>query len=177
MATTTFKGQPFDRAILDSMLRRRLFYTPSFEAYGGIAGLFDYGPPGCSLQANIIEAWRKHFVLEEDMLELDCTALTPHAVLKTSGHVDKFSDWMCKDPKNGEIIRADHFVEEILEARLKGDKEARGVQVEEKEEDPKKKKRKVKGTIATKLDDAVVKEYESILAKVYAVFEFYKGFN
>jgi glycyl-tRNA synthetase len=166
-ATTTLKGQPLDRPTLDSLLRRRMFYTPSFEAYGGVAGLFDYGPPGCALQANIIDLWRKHFVLEEDMLELDCTALTPHEVLKTSGHVDKFSDWMCKDPKNGEIIRADHFVEEVLEQRLKGDKEARGEKAEEKEEDPKKKKRKVKDMKAIKLDDAVVKEYEEILAKVY----------
>lgn len=168
--TTTLKGQPLDRPTLDSLLRRRMFYTPSFEAYGGVAGLFDYGPPGCALQANIVDLWRKHFVLEEDMMELDCTALTPHDVLKTSGHVDKFSDWMCKDPKNGEIIRADHFVEEILESRLKGDKEARGVKVdEEKAEEDKaqKKKRKVKGTTAAvKLEDAVVKEYEEILAKV-----------
>jgi len=145
-----------------------MFYTPSFEIYGGTAGLYDYGPPGCALQANVIELWRKHFVLEEDMLEVDCTALTPAEVLKTSGHVDKFADWMCKDPKNGEIIRADHFVEEVLESRLKGDKEARGVKIEEKEEDPKKKKRKVKGTEAVKLDDAAVKEYEEILAKVWS---------
>ena len=167
MATTTLKGQPFDRQVLDSMLRRRMFYTPSFEIYGGTAGLYDYGPPGCALQANIFDAWRKHFVLEEDMLEVDCTVLTPAEVLKTSGHVDKFADWMCKDPKNGDILRADHFVEEVLEGRLKGDKEARGVKVEEKEEDPKKKKKKQKGAIeAVKLDDAVVKEYEAILAKV-----------
>ena len=163
---TTLKGQPLDRPTLDSLLRRRLFYTPSFEIYNGVAGLFDYGPPGCALQANIIEVWRKHFVLEEDMLELDCTALTPAEVLKTSGHVDKFSDWMCKDPKNGEIIRADHFVEEVLSKRLKADKEARGVKVEEAEADPSKKKRKVKDIKAAKLDDAVAQEYEEILAKV-----------
>ncbi|KAL3425477.1 glycyl-trna synthetase [Phlyctema vagabunda] len=166
MSATTLKGQPLDRPVLDSMLRRRMFYTPSFEIYGGVAGLYDYGPPGCSLTSNVVDLWRKHFVLEEDMLEVDCTALTPHEVLKTSGHVDKFADWMCKDPKNGEIIRADHFVEEVLEARLKGDKEARGIKIEEKEEDPKKKKRKVKGTEAVKLDDAVVQEYEECLAKI-----------
>jgi glycyl-tRNA synthetase len=105
--------------------------------------------------------------LEEDMLEVDCTALTPAEVLKTSGHVDKFADWMCKDPKNGEILRADHFVEEVLEARLKGDKEARGLKIEDKEEDPKKKKKKSKVAEAVKLDDAVVQEYEEILAKVW----------
>ena len=106
------------------------------------------------------------------MLEVDCTALTPEEVLKTSGHVDKFADWMCKDPKNGEILRADHFVEAVLEARLKGDKDARGIKVEEKDEDPKKKKKKVKNTEAVKLDDAVVKEYEEILARVWQFFTF-----
>lgn len=167
MATSTTKtGQPLDRQVLDSMLRRRMFYTPAFEVYGGVSGLYDYGPPGCSLQANIIETWRKHFVLEEDMLEVDCTMLTPHEVLKTSGHVDKFADWMCKDPKTGEIFRADHLVEEVLESRLRGDKEARGQKVEIDEEKEAKRKRKVKDIKALKLDDSVVKEYEEILAKI-----------
>ncbi|KAL8749437.1 MAG: hypothetical protein Q9199_007685 [Rusavskia elegans] len=167
MATSTTKtGQPLDRQVLDSMLRRRMFYTPAFEVYGGVSGLYDYGPPGCSLQANIIETWRKHFVLEEDMLEVDCTMLTPHEVLKTSGHVDKFADWMCKDPTTGEIFRADHLVEEVLESRLRGDKEARGQKVEVDEEKEAKRKKKVKDIKALKLDDSVVKEYEEILAKI-----------
>lgn len=163
---TTLKGQPLDKGVLDNILRRRMFYTPSFEIYGGVGGLYDYGPPGCSLQANIVDLWRKHFILEEDMLEVDCTVLTPHEVLKTSGHVDKFADWMCKDPKNGEIMRADHFVEAILEARLNGDKEARGQKVEDKEEDPNKKKKKKAKVTAVKLDDNVVQEYEEVLAKI-----------
>lgn len=167
MATTTTKtGQPLDRPTLDSLLRRRLFYTPAFEVYGGVAGLYDYGPPGCSLQANVIDTWRKHFVLEEDMLEVDCTMLTPHEVLKTSGHVDKFADWMCKDPKTGEIFRADHLVEEVLEGRLRGDKEARGQKVEVDEEKEAKKKRKTKDTKAVKLPDSLVQEYEETLAKI-----------
>ena len=77
MATLTKAGQPFDRASFDAILRRRMFYTESFEVYrtasgfvGDNRGLFDYGPPGCALQANIIDLWRRHFVLEEDMLEL-----------------------------------------------------------------------------------------------------------
>lgn len=167
MTTSTTKtGQPLDRQTLDTLLRRRLFYTPAFEVYGGVSGLYDYGPPGCSLQANIIETWRKHFVLEEDMLEVDCSMLTPHEVLKTSGHVDKFADWMCKDPKNGEIFRADHLVEEVLQSRLNGDKEARGQKVEIDEEKDAKRKKKVKETKAIKLDDSIVKEYEETLAKI-----------
>lgn len=171
--TTTLKGEPFDRTLLEQLMKRRLFYTPSFEIYQGMQGietkgLYDYGPPGCALQANVIDQWRKHFILEEDMLEVDCTSLTPHEVLKTSGHVDKFADWMCKDPKTGEIFRADHLVEEVLESRLRGDKQARGedVKQEDEPEDAKRKKRKVKDTKVIKLDDSTVKEYEETLAKI-----------
>lgn len=159
----------FSREALESVLKRRFFFAPAFEIYGGVSGLYDYGPPGCALQANVIDTWRKHFVLEEDMLEVDCTMLTPHEVLKTSGHVDKFADWMCKDAKTGEIFRADHLVEEVLEARLKGDKEARGIKDEEPEEEDenkKKRKKKVKEIKAVKLDDEVVEEYKTILAKI-----------
>ncbi|KAG9202607.1 Glycine--tRNA ligase 1, mitochondrial [Epicoccum nigrum] len=163
---TTFKGKPFDRASLESVMKRRLFYTPAFDIYGGVSGLYDYGPPGTALTNNIVDIWRKHFVLRENMLEVDTTMLTPHEVLKTSGHVDKFADWMCKDPKTGEIFRADHLVEEVLEARLKGNKEARGEKVEAEEEDPKKKKKKVKNIAAVKLDDALVTEIEEVLAKI-----------
>lgn len=99
------------------------------------------------------------------MLEVDCTMLTPEAVLKTSGHVDKFADWMCKDPKTGEIFRADHLVEQVLEARMTADKEARGHKIEVEEAKDAKKK-KVKAVAAQKLDDAVVKEYEETLAKI-----------
>lgn len=131
------KGDPFDRPSFESLLKRRLFYTESFEIYrtsgsltGDNRGLYDYGPPGCALQSNIVDLWRKHFVLQEDMLELDTTILTPKEVFKTSGHVDKFEDWMCKDLKKGDYLRADHLIETVLDARLKGDKTARGVAVE-----------------------------------------------
>lgn len=172
---TKMSGKPtqveFSRENLENVLKRRFFFAPAFEIYGGVSGLYDYGPPGCAFQANIIDIWRKHFILEEDMLEVDTTMLTPYEVLKTSGHVDKFSDWMCRDLKTGEIFRADHLVEEVLESRLKGDKEARGL-VEnanadaQEDADKKKRKKKVKEIKAVKLDDEVVQEYESVLAKI-----------
>lgn len=79
----------FDKSDLDAVLTRRFFYAPAFEIYGGVAGLYDYGPTGSSLQANILDVWRKHYIIEEDMLELDTTIMTLADVLKTSGHVDK----------------------------------------------------------------------------------------
>jgi len=40
-------------------------------------------------------------VLEENMLEVECPAVTPEAVLKASGHVDRFTDFMVTDVKTG----------------------------------------------------------------------------
>ncbi|KAK4685714.1 glycyl-tRNA synthetase, partial [Tremellales sp. Uapishka_1] len=159
----------FDKSLLDATLSRRFFFAPAFEIYGGVAGLYDYGPPGSALQANILDAWRKHFIIEEDMLELDTTIMTLAEVLKTSGHVDKFADWMCKDLQTGEIFRSDHLVEAVLEARLKGDKEARGVKEEvvvEEEGDKKKKKKKNVKAVALRLEDSQVAEIESLLAQI-----------
>jgi hypothetical protein len=38
------------------------------------------------LEHVIIDTWRKHFIIEEEMLELDTTIMTLSDVLKTSGH-------------------------------------------------------------------------------------------
>ncbi|CAG8446133.1 12093_t:CDS:10 [Dentiscutata heterogama] len=154
----------FSRSSLEELLKKRFFYAPSFQAYGGVAGFYDYGPPGCALQSNIIDLWRKHFVLEEEMLEMDGAIITLADVLKTSGHVDKFSDWMVKDVKTGDIFRADHLVENVIETRLDGDKQA-GLMTENDATSQNDKKKK-KGTVqAVKLDDATKAEYEEILAK------------
>ena len=48
----------------------------------GINGLYDFGPMGCAMKANLLQAWRKHFVLEEQMLEVSCSMLTPETVLR-----------------------------------------------------------------------------------------------
>ncbi|KIH45962.1 WHEP-TRS domain protein, partial [Ancylostoma duodenale] len=93
------KEASFDRLKLEDLLKRRFFYDQSFSIYGGVTGLYDFGPMGCALKANMIQEWRKHFILEEGMLEVDCTSLTPEPVLKASGHVDRFADWMVKDLK------------------------------------------------------------------------------
>ena len=68
----------------EDLLKRKFFYTQSFEIYGGVSGFYDFGPLGSSLKANLEAQWRKHFILEEDMLELTCTCITLSDVLKTS---------------------------------------------------------------------------------------------
>jgi glycyl-tRNA synthetase len=152
----------------------RLFFWIGFLILRtGVAGLYDYGPPGSSLQANVIAEWRKHFIIEDHMLELDTTIMTPASVFETSGHVARFADWMVKDTKTGDVLRADHLVKSVLEARLAGDREVRGLAAQPQKEDEKKKKKKVK-SVAVQLADEKVKEYETILAQVSAACDMFR---
>jgi glycyl-tRNA synthetase len=157
----------FDKSRLEQLLNRRFFYAPAFEIYGGVAGLYDYGPPGSALQANILAEWRRHFIVEENMLEVNTTCMTPASVFETSGHVARFADWMVKDTKTGEVLRADHLVKNVLQARLDGDKEARGLAAQPVQEDDKKRKKKkdVKNA-PVQLADELIAEYERVLAQV-----------
>ncbi|CAD5211148.1 unnamed protein product [Bursaphelenchus okinawaensis] len=116
------KAPSFDRVKLEDLLKRRFFYDQSFAIYGGISGLYDYGPMGCALKSNMIQIWRRHFILEESMLEVECSALTPENVLKASGHVERFVDWMVKDEKTGDCFRADHLIKNSVEEILSKDK-------------------------------------------------------
>lgn len=108
-------AQTFDRSRMEDLLKRRFFFDQSFAIYGGITGQYDFGPMGCAFKANLLNAWRSFFVLEEQMLEVDCSILTPEPVLKASGHVDRFADLMVKDVKSGECYRLDHLIKAHLE--------------------------------------------------------------
>lgn len=65
------------------LFRHWVKYTfSSLIFFIGVSGLYDFGPVGCSLKNNIIQTWRQHFIQEEQILEIDCTMLTPEPVLK-----------------------------------------------------------------------------------------------
>lgn len=107
------------RPKFEDLVKRRFIYVQTAEIYGGVAGLFDYGPIGTGIKNNLIQQWRKHFIVEEDLLEITCTTLTPQIVLKHSGHEERFSDYMIKDPKTAESFRADHLIENHIEEQRK----------------------------------------------------------
>ena len=65
-----------------------------------MGGFYTYGPPGCAVKTNLISLWRRHFVIEEGLFEIEDTNIMPHSVLKASGHVDRFNDFMVKDMKD-----------------------------------------------------------------------------
>lgn len=158
-------AHPFNRSDLEGLLIKRFFYAPAFEHYGGVAGLYDFGPPGSTLQSNILHEWRKHFIIEDEMSEIDTTIITLSDVLKTSGHVDKFTDWMTSDVKTGDIFRADHLVEAVLASRIAGDKQARGQAAEDLANNKLAKKKKIKAELV-KLPDETLARYHSILAQI-----------
>lgn len=124
-------GPVFDRDGFDDVVLRRMIVVPSFEIHGGTSGFFDYGPVGCALKDNIINEWKKHFVLRERMLQLEATCLTSEPVLKTSGHVDRFVDLMVKDDATGVCYRADKMLEDHIENLIEADP---GMPTEKKEE-------------------------------------------
>jgi len=109
------------QALFQNVLVRRFFVVPSFEIYGGVAGLYDLGPSACAIRHHLVDLWRRHFIIAEDMLEIQGTNLVPEAVLQASGHVAKFADFMVKDLKTGECYRADKVIETFVSAKLEAD--------------------------------------------------------
>lgn len=96
-------------------MRRRFIYDRSYEIYGGASGFYDLGPIGCAIKANLLQLWRKFFVLQDQMLEIDCPALTTEPVFKASGHIDRFSDNLVKDVITNECFRLDHLIRSHLQ--------------------------------------------------------------
>jgi len=55
---TAASREAFRQSVINT-LERRLFYIPSFKIYRGVAGLYDYGPPGCAVKSNVLAFWRQ----------------------------------------------------------------------------------------------------------------------
>jgi glycyl-tRNA synthetase len=98
---------------INDIAARRGIYFPTAEIYGGVAGFYDWGPIGAILRRKIIETWRNFFVRsEENVYEIDGSTILPYNVLKSSGHVDHFTDPKVECQKCRKVFRADHLIEE-----------------------------------------------------------------
>jgi len=96
-----------------ALAKRRGFFWPSYDIYGGSAGFFDFGPLGCATKNRIENIWREIFVHAEGNMEIDCPSITPEVVFKASGHVSEFTDFVvqCTNEKCAQPFRADHLLE------------------------------------------------------------------
>lgn len=95
---------------LVSLCKRRGFIYQGSEIYGGLAGMWDYGPLGVALKNNIKNLWWKRFVLDRtDMYGMDAAILMNQNAWKASGHVDGFADPLVECPKCHRRFRADQI--------------------------------------------------------------------
>ena len=88
---------------LVSLCKRRGFVFQSGEVYGGLQGVYDYGPLGVELKNNLKHSWWSAMVFERDDIEgLDAAILSKKEVFKYSGHEETFSDPLvdCKECKS-----------------------------------------------------------------------------
>ena len=91
--------------------RRRGIYFQGFGIYGGLSGLFDFGPYGSRMKDKIVRTWKETMLSEGNIAEFDGTTITHTQVLKASGHYDRFFDFSVECKKCGTKYRADDLVE------------------------------------------------------------------
>jgi glycyl-tRNA synthetase len=95
-----------------SLCKRRGFIFQSSEIYGGLNGLWDYGPLGVELKRNLKNYWWRVMVHErDDVVGMDGSILMNRAVWKASGHEDTFTDPMIDCRSCKARLRADQIVE------------------------------------------------------------------
>ena len=85
-----------------SLCKRRGFIFQTAEIYGGMQGVYDYGPLGVELANNIKRAWWESMIYQRDDIEgLDSSILGSKNIFAQSGHEDTFTDPLidCKDCK------------------------------------------------------------------------------
>lgn len=104
---------------LVALCKRRGFIFQSSEIYGGIQGVYDYGPLGVELKNNIKKSWWASIVYDRDDVEgLDASILSHPEVLSYSGHEETFTDPMVDCKSCGERFRADQVPDYCSEEDL-----------------------------------------------------------
>lgn len=93
-----------------SLCKRRGFVFQSSEIYGGVGGVYDFGPLGVELKNNIKKYWWKKFVEErEDMVGLDAGIIMNAKVWEASGHTSSFADPLVECKKCHHRFRQDEI--------------------------------------------------------------------
>lgn len=106
------KDETMDKII--SLTKRRGFVYQGSEIYGGVAGLYDFGPYGVELLNNIKASWWKENVYKkENYVGLDSAMFKDPRVWEASGHTSGFSDPLSECKKCNTRIRVDKELEKI----------------------------------------------------------------
>jgi glycyl-tRNA synthetase len=108
--STSADSQRMEKLV--SLCKRRGFIFQSSEIYGGLNGLWDYGPLGVELKRNLKNYWWRVMLHErDDVVGMDGSILMNRAVWKASGHEETFSDPMVDCRTCKARLRADQIIE------------------------------------------------------------------
>ena len=120
MASRVSEEDRYDKIM--ELAKRRGFFWPSYEIYGGVAGFYDLGPLGVRLKENIVELWREYFIKKQQhiVVEIETPVIGPAKVYEASGHLEHFTDPIVECLKCGRKFRADHLIEEKLGIKAEG---------------------------------------------------------
>ena len=93
---------------LVSLAKRRGYFFQSSEIYGGIQGIWDFGPLGVTLRNNIKRNWWRTMVeLRDDVVGIDTGIIMNPQTWVASGHVENFTDPLVECKKCHQRFRAD----------------------------------------------------------------------
>jgi len=98
--------------IIDELARRRGFFWPSYEVYGGVSGFITFGPLGAVLKRKIEDKFREFYTRPLGILEIESSVILPSKVFEASGHVEHFKEPMVECTKCKRKFRADHMLQE-----------------------------------------------------------------
>jgi glycyl-tRNA synthetase len=97
-----------------SLAKRRGFVYPGSEIYGGMSGMYDFGPYGVELLNNLKAAWWKEYTQKRDnYVGIDSAMFKDPRVWDASGHTSGFSDPLAECKKCNTRIRVDKELEKI----------------------------------------------------------------
>lgn len=112
-----------------SWAKRRGFIFPSSEIYGGLSGIYDFGPYGVELKNNIKKLWWKTFVTDrDDVVGMDSAILMNRAVWQASGHEQGFNDELVECKKCHLRFRTDDLEEVKREFNNEREKQLKNLQ-------------------------------------------------
>lgn len=97
-----------------SLAKRRGFIYNGSDIYGGMAGMYDFGPYGVELLNNIkAEWWKEHIQKRDNYFGLDSAMFKDPRVWDASGHTSGFADPLSECKKCNTRIRVDKELEKI----------------------------------------------------------------
>jgi glycyl-tRNA synthetase len=101
--------------IVSEMAKRRGYFWPSYEIYGGVSGFLTFGPLGSLLKKRIEDKFRSFYIRPLGILEIETSVIMPGDVLEASGHVENFKEPTVECIKCQRKFRADHLLQEFGE--------------------------------------------------------------